>query len=997
MQKTLHDFHLRNQLLSMAKNSDPYEYVLRSGRRSFEQDAFYKTRPLVLDEPSTTGAPHATQRSSNSLSRSWQEKKGPSLISMEEKRVKQDHPKKIAVRSSSNMTGNYEARSPTSFQLLQISKGAQKLNQMIHSWSNRPNIDSRSREIARELSRGTLDLEDSLIMLGKLQKASRYKVHSQKKEKKREGLEREGEEEIEEGLLGRDQRSIHEREFDKPRLSVDGSLRNGAEDLKEMIRESLYRQNLLPQTQSKGKSPFLNQQKLNPVSEFSSGNPSRNFASSVKGKSEKTILDYGTKAPLSVLANSKPKRHKAPNVIAKLMGLEELPVEKASPNISARRKSQEFVSERISEILAQCDRKENHPVSAVRMKPASERSLISQSDQRKKHSGVTVTMKQDAEREFMASQSDQRKKHSGVTVTMKQDTEREFMASQSDQRKKHSGVTVTMKQDTEREFMASSDQRGKNSVNAVQMKPDSERNYPFLDDRGERHRETIVETSHDRGRSYSTLSDQREKYLAAAVSTKPDRERNWWSNGPDRSKLKEIIDSMHSKGILKSTQDELQLEAIDHGFHKEPKADFENFDTPPIVIMKPLHFSSSEEEDGSKPKLSKEFGVSVPENKQNKPGELDVKRNKKKPASTAKKSDSKDQKHEKRESAKIAEKGAKPQKEMKVKSDIISLKSVGVSRFQGESMTRKPSKTLNQVKKDNDNLMREKQVRTVVSGRKIKGYKKKPTKPAQDPNVTHKTAEDLNYENDEKGSSFMLEKHCIAISTSPDSVLQSQIQTIEEEPVIHLREHLEEDQFACFEAPIDRTQHQKSSPISPKSSNDPEHEIWRPEKSHKDLQKLLLNSPSFHTLAQELFNLSTTLPPLSLSKTSLEDDERIKPIMDCVHELATRKSQREALTAYPLLKQSFRSPKTKSFVDLVGELGEDMENLMTYVETSYRFFSRESIDVMLERDISCRRIDVNGVWDLGWECGFFGGEEVIREVEKHVFNGLIEETVREFV
>ncbi|GMP53754.1 hypothetical protein CsSME_00019128 [Camellia sinensis var. sinensis] len=61
---------------------------------------------------------------------------------------------------------------PSCFQLMEVLKGAHKINQVIDSWSKRTSLDGSSKEITKDLLKGALDLQESLMMLGKLQEAS---------------------------------------------------------------------------------------------------------------------------------------------------------------------------------------------------------------------------------------------------------------------------------------------------------------------------------------------------------------------------------------------------------------------------------------------------------------------------------------------------------------------------------------------------------------------------------------------------------------------------------------------------------------------------------------------------------------------------------------------------------------------------------------------------------------------------------------------------------
>ncbi|KAE8009146.1 hypothetical protein FH972_005599 [Carpinus fangiana] len=55
---------------------------------------------------------------------------------------------------------------------MEVSQGVQKLNWMFDLWTKGVRFDGQSKDIAEDLLKRALDLQESLIMLGKLQEAS---------------------------------------------------------------------------------------------------------------------------------------------------------------------------------------------------------------------------------------------------------------------------------------------------------------------------------------------------------------------------------------------------------------------------------------------------------------------------------------------------------------------------------------------------------------------------------------------------------------------------------------------------------------------------------------------------------------------------------------------------------------------------------------------------------------------------------------------------------
>ncbi|KAJ4959594.1 hypothetical protein NE237_026705 [Protea cynaroides] len=214
--------------------------------------------------------------------------------------------------------GRKELDIPLPSQLLEVSRGAQKINNMIDSWSKGMSFDRQSKDIARDMLKGALDLQESLIVLGKLQETSKY-MSQLKKQKQKQKVEQ-GEEN--EWVVGRTYSDRYEFRnspinLQNPRLSGDGSPRNCSEELKKLIRDSLSRQNLLPTHSTKEKDSWGGK-KL----DFDLDTPSTSSSQStlVHCKSSASVNSSVSSAVLE-------KKAKAPGLIAKLMGLEELPSE----------------------------------------------------------------------------------------------------------------------------------------------------------------------------------------------------------------------------------------------------------------------------------------------------------------------------------------------------------------------------------------------------------------------------------------------------------------------------------------------------------------------------------------------------------------------------------------------------------------------------------------------------------------------------------------------
>ncbi|KAI4350847.1 hypothetical protein L6164_005255 [Bauhinia variegata] len=189
-------------------------------------------------------------------------------------------------------------------QLMEVSRGAERLNIMIDSWSRGIRHDRGSENIAKDLLKGALNLQESLFMLQKFQEASQdmarlKSIQNEKAERVR----------IDTKLIDAthaDQYCDHSYPmgFQRHRLSADAASRNGTEELKEVIRNSLVRQNLLPSTSTEG---------LDSTSEILSTSSSQSF--------------HTDRLSDSSFSSAASKQEKGPktNLVAKLMGLESFP------------------------------------------------------------------------------------------------------------------------------------------------------------------------------------------------------------------------------------------------------------------------------------------------------------------------------------------------------------------------------------------------------------------------------------------------------------------------------------------------------------------------------------------------------------------------------------------------------------------------------------------------------------------------------------------------
>ncbi|VFQ63061.1 unnamed protein product [Cuscuta campestris] len=231
---------------------------------------------------------------------------------MEDKRVKQ-RPQNKEERKEVVSKGSQEVlNSASNVHLAEVARGAQDLNRVIESWPEGISFDRKSKDIAKDLLKGALDLQESLVMLGKLQEASQFMAKLKKTSKEKSGR-------------------------------VERAPRDCYDELREVIRESFGRQNLLPPTSHPIQRVSFENRELDLFPDVPSTSSSQSSIGRASFHRSKTAFDADLPSSSSSqssvfqsqempsFSGSMPKvkehKPKRPNLIAKLMGLEEF-----SPN-----------------------------------------------------------------------------------------------------------------------------------------------------------------------------------------------------------------------------------------------------------------------------------------------------------------------------------------------------------------------------------------------------------------------------------------------------------------------------------------------------------------------------------------------------------------------------------------------------------------------------------------------------------------------------------------
>ncbi|XP_022137290.1 uncharacterized protein LOC111008776 isoform X2 [Momordica charantia] len=170
--------------------------------------------------------------------------------------------------------------------------------------------------------------------------------------------------------------------------------------------------------------------------------------------------------------------------------------------------------------------------------------------------------------------------------------------------------------------------------------------------------------------------------------------------------------------------------------------------------------------------------------------------------------------------------------------------------------------------------------------------------------------------------------------------------------------------------------------------------------SENHLKQTLITSEWFLNAAEALFKLN--IPSFILHESGHGHPKNGRNLtIDCSYELMKRKGIRQELNNRPCTNISLRSKKIGSLDDLIKQLHRDVEAFKFYGKNGdLECEVQDYLPKMLEIDIYNQEPDLNSMWDMGWNettLVFLEREEVVRDVEKHVLSGLLDEVTRDLV
>ncbi|KAL4310359.1 hypothetical protein GQ457_01G026110 [Hibiscus cannabinus] len=171
--------------------------------------------------------------------------------------------------------------------------------------------------------------------------------------------------------------------------------------------------------------------------------------------------------------------------------------------------------------------------------------------------------------------------------------------------------------------------------------------------------------------------------------------------------------------------------------------------------------------------------------------------------------------------------------------------------------------------------------------------------------------------------------------------------------------------------------------------------------SEDHFKQILMKSQLFMHTAKALFKVSIPTTILHGDGDNYHDQES-KLILDCGYDVMKRKGRRQELSAHPFLKTSvLASNKAKSMDDMVKQMCKDFDKLKLYGREGMEDSSFEDYTAkMVEADINDKEPDLNCMWDLGWNFMMFAcleKDDVIRDVERYVLNELLVDITKDLL
>ncbi|KAG8494220.1 hypothetical protein CXB51_011469 [Gossypium anomalum] len=186
-------------------------------------------------------------------------------------------------------------------------------------------------------------------------------------------------------------------------------------------------------------------------------------------------------------------------------------------------------------------------------------------------------------------------------------------------------------------------------------------------------------------------------------------------------------------------------------------------------------------------------------------------------------------------------------------------------------------------------------------------------------------------------------------------------------------------------------------PCTPQSQHQRTCDSEMPEpltESENHPKEILTKRRLFMNTAEALFKLN-----ILHTNGHNHQDQESKLVLDCGYEVMKSKGIRQELSVHPFLKVTIISNKEKTLDELVKQMCEDIDKLKLYRRGRRENSPFEDyLPKMLESDVNNKEPRLNCLWDMGWNSmmfAFLEKDDVVRDAEKYVLNGLLDEMTRD--
>ncbi|KAL6216142.1 hypothetical protein ACLB2K_009368 [Fragaria x ananassa] len=790
----------------------------------------------------------------------------------------------------------------SSIHIEDISRGAQKINQILRACSNGVNVDKFSIEIGKELFKGAMDLEESLRMLVNLQEASEYMTSSQRKS--RITLLDEDED---------DEDKIEEqKQLGLPRFSFDKSKRH-AHKIQEVGRMPL-----------KPKMAALTY----PTGGSKDERQGREMATSVSRRhSGSYIPDVKTPSKLSDQKVSKPEKDRIPNVIAKLMGLDELPKnENVKSTITQKDNIPKTMKERgtaMGHTMQQSSR-----IAGVKTKDGE--NLVSTSRQKMVEGNKNPLMQKNT---VFLVQAEKVLPANNVGLEMVihdgKQLSKDMMGMKPVTR---SGNTTIIKTDKQQ---------------SAQLKHNSSKDN--------RERERKQDNTRSGEQKLQVRKQQGTEMISNSTFNKVAKQPHTSQARINRNSMTERVTNgtYHENLVRRKTSAELNIHMNDF---PQKDSDQENLGIPPAMKEKAVHHVAPLQKAKTRRVDKSEIPRRMDEVVTRRNGTLNKLT---RPPKQSILEQVTHRTHDKVGGHNGAEKGR-------------------ASRLkQAEPRIVKSSKPTESTQPLHlaQNLQKEAEAPTSY------GHDEDEFRSVHEPQtlVPHDTCQNsisvVPNEQKDQAPTFG-PNECITSPNALNGTQSTHEDTLDISPTVQLKQH----------KPFNK---RKQEPLT---------------ESETHLKQIVIQSQLFLNTAEALFRLEIPIDILDANHegncTTQPQDTKLT--LDCSYEIMKRKGKRQELGVHPcFVKVSISFVEVRNLDELVKELSRDIEKLRLYGKNGkVECEAEEYVPRMLEFDVNNREADLNCMWDLGWDVNVFGFvevDEVVKDLEKLVVSGLIDELTRDLL